>query len=234
MKSLILALLIPIASFAQKVENTRAEVVGDKIVVTYDLVQGEQGDSYTVSLFSSFNNFRSALTQVSGDVGPGVKLGQGRKINWEAKQEMGSYRGSVTFEVEAVLVAPLTLKSPISSTKRGTKVPLQWRGGDHHKNVKIELVRDGQVVSVIDNVANQGAYEWQMSSGTKAGKDYVLRLTNGSETATSPPFDIKRKIPVWVLVAVPVVIAGVLLIPKSSSDSSTKTDRLPPPPAILN
>jgi len=234
MKALAFALLVPVAAFSQKVENTRAEVVGDKIIVTYDLIQGEQGDSYAVSLFSSFNNFRSALTQVSGDVGSGVKLGLGKKITWEAKQEMGSYRGSVTFEVEAVLVAPLMLKSPIESSKRGAKVPLVWRGGNQQKNVKIELLKEGEVVAIIDNVANQGTYEWQMSSAVKAGKDYSVRLTNGSETATSPPFDVKRKIPVWALVAVPVVVAGVLLLPKSSSDSLTKTDRLPAPPSILN
>lgn len=232
MKALAFAILIPFAAFSQKVENTVAEVVGDQIIITYDLTQGETGDAYTVSLFSSFNNFRAPLTHVTGDVGPGVKAGTGKRIVWDAQAEMGSYRGSVSFEVEAVLVAPLTFKSTVPTSKPGANVSLLWRGGDQRQNVKIELLKGGEVVSEVGSVSNKGMYDWQVPK-LKGGKDYALRLVNGNESVTSEPFAIKSKVPVWVWVGVPVVVAGVLLIPKSSSDNPT-TDRLPGPPSILN
>lgn len=231
MKTLGFLLLIPVASFAQKIENIRAEAEADKIIVTYDLVQGQSGDAYSVFLYSSFNNFRSPLTKVSGDVGQGVREGKGKRIVWEARTEIGNFKGQLTFEVEAILVAPLTLKSDVTSTKRGGSIPVSWRGGDQHQNVKIELLKGGTVVSALGTVQNNGAFAWQVSSNQKTGSDYTLRLVCGSETATSATFSIKPKIPMWVKIAVPAVIVGVLLIPKSET---TTDDRLPAPPSILD
>jgi hypothetical protein len=232
MKTLGFLLLIPVASFAQKIENIRAEAEADKIVVTYDLVQGQSGDAYNVFLYSSFNNFRTPLAKVSGDVGQGVREGKGKRIVWEARTEIGNFKGQLTFEIEAILVAPLTLKSPMASTKRGGSIPVSWRGGDQHQNVKIELLKGGTLVTVLGTVQNSGVYAWQVSSKQKPGSDYTLRLVCGNETATSAAFSIKPKIPMWVKIAVPVVIVGVLLIPKSENPATDA--RLPAPPSILD
>lgn len=232
MKALGFLLLIPVASFCQKIENIRAEAEADKIVVTYDLVQGQSGDTYNVFLYCSFNNFRTPLAKVSGDVGQSVREGKGKRIVWEARTEIGNFKGQLTFEVEAILVAPLTLKSPVGSTKRGSSIPVNWRGGDQHQNVKIELMKGGTLVTVLGTVQNSGAYAWQVSSKQKPGSDYTLRLVCGNETATSAAFSIKPKIPVWVKVGVPLVAVAVLLLPKS--EPGPTTTRLPAPPEILN
>ena len=42
MKRLIFILfIVPFLSFSQKIEHTKAEALGDRIVITYSLVQGE-------------------------------------------------------------------------------------------------------------------------------------------------------------------------------------------------
>lgn len=231
MKSLGFLLLIPIASFSQKIENIRAAAEADKIIVTYDLVQGESDESYTISLYGSHNNFRTALTRVRGDVGAGVRPGTGKRIEWDAKIEMGPFKGELTFEVEAIVIAPLTLKTSLTSVKRGSTQTLQWRGGDAGQKIHIELLKGGQVQADLGTVTNNGSFSWAVPGKQKPGSDYSIRLNSGRETATSASFSIKPKIPTWAKIAVPVVIAGVLLIPKSEP---TKSDRLPAPPSILD
>jgi len=229
---LTIVCLFPLLSQGQKIENIHAEVAAEKVVVTYDLVGGEASDSYTVSLYASHNNFRSPLTRVRGDIGAGIEAGRGKRIEWEAKAEMGAFKGELTFEVEAIVVAPLVLKTTLSGVKRSSTQSLQWRGGDHSQNVRIELLKDGQVQNELASVNNNGSFSWTVPGKQKPGNDYTLRLVNGRETVTSTPFTIKPRIPTWVKIAVPVVIAGVLLIPKGSEPS--QSNRLPEPPSILD
>lgn len=235
MRNLIFLLfLVPVLSFSQKIENTKAEAAGEKIIITYDLTQGEPGDTYTISLFASHNNFSKPLSKVFGDIGQGVQEGKSKRIEWESKAEVGNYKGALTFEIEAIVIAPLTLKTEVTSTKRGKTLPLRWRGGDHNQNVKIELLKGGDVVGVVGTLSNKGFYEWNVPSKQPAGKDYTLRLVNGRETASSQPFAIKPKIPMWVKIAIPVAALGaILVLPKSSSENATST-RLTGPPDILN
>lgn len=224
--------VLPSLSLAQKLENIKAEASGERILVSYDLVQGDASDSYTISLFASHNNFRSPLARVRGDVGAGIKTGRGKRIEWEAKAEMGSFKGELTFEVEAVVVAPLTLKSTFGTIKRGSTQSVSWRGGTAGEKVRIELLKNGQVDSEVASVNNGGTFAWQVSGKQKPGDDYSLRLVIGREIATSASFAIKPKIATWMKIAVPVAIAGVLLLPKSSEGPTS--DNLPAPPTILD
>ena len=95
-------------------------------------------------------------------------------------------------------------------------------------------MKGGDVVGVVGTHSNKGLYEWNVPSKQPAGKDYTLRLVNGRETASSQPFAIKPKIPMWVKIAIPVAALGaILVLPKSSSENATST-RLTGPPDILN
>ncbi len=235
MRNLVFLLfLVPLLTFSQKIENTKAELSGEKIIITYDLTLGEPGDRYSVSLFASHNNFNSPLRKVTGDIGPNVLSGNGKRIEWESKAEVGNYKGQLTFEIEAIVIAPLALRTQLLSAKRGKTFPLRWRGGDQSQNVRIELLKGGNVVEVLGSPSNQGSFEWDVSAKQKPGKDYSLRLVNGRETASSQPFAIKPKIPMWVKIAIPVAALGaILVLPKSSSENATST-RLTGPPDILN
>ena len=232
-KLVFLLLLNSLASFSQKIENTKAEAVGERIVITYDLTRGEPGDNYTVSIFASHNNFNTPLSKVNGDVGAHVREGTGKRIEWESKLELGKYKGPLTFEIEVIIIAPLTLKTSPASAKRGRMQTIRWRGGDHNQNVKIELLKAGAVQEVVGTPSNGGSYVWNVSPKQKPGKDYVLRLVNGRETVSSSTFAIKPKIPIWVKIGVPLVAVGVLLLPKSGSENSSSA-RLTAPPEILD
>lgn len=234
MRNLVFFLfLVPLLSFSQKIENTKAEASGEKIIITYDLTQGEPGDTYTISLFASHNNFSKPLSKVFGDVGQGVQEGKGKRIEWESKAEVGNYKGALTFEIEAIVIAPLTLKTEVTSIKRGKSMPLRWRGGDQNQNIKIELLKAGVVQGTVGSTANKGMYEWKVSDKQKPGKDYSLRLVSGRETVSSQAFAIKPKVPLWLKVGVPVVALGVLLISKSGGENGGEP-RLVAPPQILD
>lgn len=230
---LLLALSFPLLTFSQKLENLKAVAEGEKIIVSYDLTQGEPGDKYTVALFASHNNFNSPLTRVIGDVGQNVREGKGKRIEWESKLEVGKYKGPLTFEIEVIVIAPFTLKTELTTTKRGKTLPLRWRGGDQNQNVKIELLKAGEVQGIVGTLSNKGSYEWNVSSKQKPGKDYSIRLLNGRETVSSQTFAIKPKIPIWLKVLPFVGVGVILFLPKSSKENGTSA-RLTGPPEILD
>lgn len=227
-------LLVPFASLAQKIESPKAEAVGDKIIISYDLTQGVAGDKYTVSLFASHNNFSAPISKVLGDVGQNIKEGKGKRIEWESKAEIGKYSGPLTFEIEVKVIAAFALKTELIAAKRGKIVPLTWRGGDLNQNVKIELLNAGVVAETIATATNKGMYDWEIPTKQKPGKEYSLRFVNGTETVSSPAFAIKPKYSIWMKAALPVT--GVLvwiLIPKPCKEDCGN-EKLIGPPDILD
>lgn len=232
-KPVFLIFLVPLFSFSQKIENTKAEATGEKIIITYDLIRGEPGDSYTVSLFASHNNFSAPLTRVIGDIGPNVKEGQRKRIEWESKAELGKYKGALSFEIEVIVFAPFSLKTYLTSSRRGKALPLTWRGGNQSQDVKIELLKGGIVQGTVGTSENKGTYQWNIPTKQKAGKDYSLRLSNGKETVDSEVFAIKPKVAMWIKVLPAVVLGAVLVVTKSSAEPESSR-RLVGPPDILN
>src|SRR5687767_5727712 len=95
----VLFLLSGIIVYAQKMAVKKVEVAGDKIIVHYDLEDSNPNNEYQVNLYSSQNNFATALAKVTGDVGIEVKAGSGKKIVWSAKEEIGPYKGKISLEV---------------------------------------------------------------------------------------------------------------------------------------
>lgn len=231
----LLLFLLPNYIFSQKIENLKTEALGDNIVITYDIQGGDPGDFFNITIYSSHNNFNSPITKVSGDVGVNLKEGKGKRIQWEAKSELGNYKGSLTIEIEVKVVAPLSLKTQLAHVKRGKAIQLVWRGGDQNQKIKIELLKDGNVEGTIGTIANSGAYTWSVPAKQKTGKDYMLRLNGGKETTTSLAFAVHPKVPGWIKFGIPVAlgIVAVLFIPKSSEGSETPS-KLIGPPDILN
>ena len=88
MRILALAILVlPTYCFSQKLENLKAEVTGEKIIVTYDITGSQPDDSYNISLYSSQDKYAAPLTRVTGDVGKKIKEGKNKKIEWDAPSE---------------------------------------------------------------------------------------------------------------------------------------------------
>lgn len=236
-KLLLLALLAPLATFSQKLENLKAVPEGAKIIITYDISSDFPGDKYDIALYASSNNFSSPLQRVTGDVGNGQTGGKARRIEWDAKNELGNYKGELSFEVRAEVIAAFALKHEIISAKRGKSVQLDWRGGTKSQDVKIELLKEGVVQSVVGTVGNKGTHSWAIASSEKTGAGYQLRFVNGKETITTQSFSIKHKIPM-LLKVLPFVAVGVIVAlaggSKSSTDTPASTSLEAPPDMGLN
>src|SRR5438105_4416135 len=86
-------------SIAQTIEMSRVETAGNKVIVHYKLDDSNPNHLYAISLYSSKDNFSTPLTRVTGDVGTEVKPGVDNKIIWDVTNELGDFKGSLTFEV---------------------------------------------------------------------------------------------------------------------------------------
>ncbi|MFN3403986.1 MAG: GPI anchored serine-threonine rich family protein [Cytophagaceae bacterium] len=242
--SLSLLILGYNSSFSQKIQNVKAEVHGDNIVVTYDLIHTEVNQDFKISLYSSKDQFTTALKYVSGDVGSGVKPGKNKKIVWSAREELGEYEGDITFEVRGVPVsgsgADVAIIKPSKNEviRRGKTYEIKWKGANQSQTYELELLRNGKTVDVINNAASGGAYNWKIPVKTKPGKKYSVKITNSGNSqdfAMSDPFIIKRKIPLALkIVPVAVIITGgaiAALLAVPVEDETVKEDPdLPAPP----
>lgn len=102
-------LFLSILGYSQQIQNVKATQQGGKVLVTYDL-NDQSGKPYYVKLLMSKDGgatFGNELRFVTGDV-KNTKAGVGKKILWDAAQEISYYDGDAVFRVEAELkVAPM-------------------------------------------------------------------------------------------------------------------------------
>ena len=220
MKKIILfGLFLPLAGVCQKIENLEAATAGDKIIVTYDIMDGVTGDTYDVLLYASYNNYQSPVHLVSGDVGKALTEGRKKKIEWDAKTELGNYTGDLSFELRVIVIAALAVQSRATSIKRGKELELNWRGGAANQDVKIELLQSGATIGTIGIVPNTGSWQWPVPANQSVGNDFQLRLVNGRESVVTEPFSIHHKIPT-LLKAAPLALLVVFALPGSTSTAS--------------
>ena len=218
-RSISCILLVFLSSFtwAQRIENIRAEVIGDgeKVVITYDINGASSGQKFKITLYSSHNNYRSPLSLVAGDVGLDKEIagGPGKRIEWSAKAELKDFKGDITFEISAEPIgpppSPLVVESPTTGKKlkKGKTMDVVWRGGTPGENVRIELIRGGNIVSQITNGTSNQRYSWTIPKDLEKATDYQVRLTGTSGSATSGTFAIKKKTS-FLVFALPVAVAG--------------------------
>lgn len=229
---LFLICTFSISAFSQKLENLKAVSAGDKIVITYDLSAEVPGDKYDVQIYSSYNNFASPLRYVSGDMGNSLTPGNGKRIEWEAKREIGNYQGDLSFEIRAEIKAILAFKNSVSNVKRSKSLAVVWRGGAKNEDVKVVLLKEGVEQSSLATVNNAGNYQWTVPAKQKTGGGYQLRLENGAEVITTGTFSIKHKIPT-LLKILPLMAAGAAAaLVSGSGGSETKNSNLAEPPDL--
>ena len=229
---LALLFLVSISSFSQEIENLKAIAQGDRIVITYDINGTLAGDKCDVQIYSSHNNFSTPLQGISGDIGNGLSPGTGKKIEWEAKAELGNYQGELSFEIRAEVKALFAFKNSVTNTKRGKPLTVAWRGGLKSEEVKVTLLKEGVEQSSLATVNNNGDYQWTVPAKQKTGDGYQVRLMNGKETITSDRFAIRHKVPTIVKIMPVVVIGAVVAVVSGSEGSGTKTSKLAEPPDL--
>jgi hypothetical protein len=217
----MLFLLLSSAVFAQKIAVKKIEMAGDKIIVHYDLDDGNPNNEYQISLYSSRNAFNAPLAKVSGDVGADVKIGLNKKIIWNVKDELGPYKGKLTLEVRGKVYIPIVRLNNIttkSKFKRGKSHTITWRAGNSNA-IHIELYKGGQRVSGELNQANNGSFNLFVPQHAAVGKDYSLRITdsrNAESVVNSEPFSVTRKVPLLLKIVPALAVVGVVGVLVSS------------------
>lgn len=232
MKQLTLTfILLPafFASIAQEFSITKVEFKNQKVLLHYSIVDTILTRTYTVSIFSSNDNFTIPLQKVSGDVGLEVRPGGNKLIVWDAPGEFGnSFSGKVGLEIRGRVYIPFirveNFKKGDVSIKRGKPYQVTWTGGTRQNILNFELMRDDKRVYVFPNIANVGHNTFVFPISIKPYKKYHFKITdskNKDEVVFTQTFSIKRKFPLLlkvVPVAVMVSAAAMLLSGKTVDD----------------
>lgn len=222
-----------LSSSGQSVENVVAQVESNgKVVITYDLLGDPDVERFKISIYSSNNGYSSPLKNISGDVSTDYSVvpGNGKRVEWDAAAELGSFNGELAFEIRAEVYRFLRVTKPAAgkAVRRGSTTTLNWTGGQPSEKVKIELLKSGIPVNNLGEVNNSGSYNWSIPKETVKGKDYTLRFTGTSGSVTSESFAVNAKFPLLLKIglAVPVVIVVAVLLRNSSDGGGA----LPTPP----
>jgi hypothetical protein len=221
--------------YGQSLQNIRASVQDGKAKITYDLTgNGDTNQVYSISIYSSHNNYTSPLTRVTGDIGKNVFAGVDKIIVWNIIEELEAYKGEVTFKVKGeMIIAPLTFKTPMqgSTVRRGKKTKVLWNGGRKDQSIKLELYEKNILVKTLNEEKNKGAYEWQLPKDFKRG-NYTMKLSGGSETIQSEEFKVKARIPLVVKVLPVLLIGGAVSFFALGDEGGEKSanDNLPAAP----
>ncbi|MEQ8361433.1 MAG: Ser-Thr-rich GPI-anchored membrane family protein [Cyclobacteriaceae bacterium] len=217
----------------QSVENVVAQVESNgKVIITYDLMGDPDIERFNTTIYSSHNGYSSPLKNISGDVSTDYSVvpGNGKRVEWDAAAELGSFNGELAFEIRAEVYRFLRVTKPAAgkSVRRGSTATINWTGGQPSEKVKIELLKGGILASNLGEVNNSGAYNWSIPKEMEKGKDYTLRFTGTSGSITSESFAVNARFPLLLKIglAVPVVIVIAAILGKSNDDGGA----LPPPP----
>jgi len=214
---------------AQVVSIKKVELAGDKVIVFYDLEDNNPNNEYLLNLYASKDNFATALTKVKGDVGPEVKPGTNKRIEWNVVEELGGYKGKLALEIRGRVYVPFVKLQNFSTDKtykRGKSYPLGWKPGNANP-VNIELYKGGQRIDGSVNHPNNGSYTLFIPSHAKKGNDYRLKISdarNSDEVIYTSFFKVRPKVPLLVKV-LPFLAVGGAVAAFSGGDK----DDDPPP-----
>lgn len=232
--TLALCLLTYFAS-AQSFKITRLERLGGTVAIHYDLIDSIASRTYTVTIFSSKDNFTSPLEKVTGDTGLEVKPGPGRKVIWDATAELGStFSGDVSLEVRAKVFIPFIRMDGFDDYrkfKRKKSYNITWSGGRGNNVLNFDLYHGDKKVATYPNIANVGHYKLTFN-GVRTGKNYRFKISdskNKDDVIYTAPFAIRAKIP-FLLKALPVVGVGYVIYMLSTRESGNDDIVEPPEP----
>lgn len=210
--SFLFFLILTSQVLAQQFTIKRIEVAGDKINLYYDLLDETAQRFYTVSLYSSRDNYISTLEKVSGDIGLDVKPGGNKKIVWNAMEELGGqFEGKVSLEIRGKVYIPFVRLDGLNKKfKRDKPYEITWTGGTQQNILNFDLYRGEDKITTFPNIANVGHYTMTMPVSIKPGKKYRFKITdtrNKDQIVYTQPFGVSRKIPLAFKV-LPVMLLG--------------------------
>lgn len=224
--TLISALAMAASASAQAVMIKKVDLAQEKVVVYYSLEDSNPNNEYQLNLYSSRDNYMSALAKVTGDVGNEVKAGNDKKIEWKIMDEFGPYQGKIALEIRGKVFVPFVKLQKFGekkSFKRGKEIDLGWKVGATNP-ISIELMKGSQRVVGESNLANTGTHTVYVPSSAKPGKDYRLKVTDSrtNDVVYSDVFAVKPKVPLIVKL-IPVAIVGGLVAMLGGGGGTTTT-----------
>jgi hypothetical protein len=224
----LFALCLPLYCAAQTVAIKKVELAGDKIIVKYELDDSNPNNEYLMNLYISKDNYTVAMTKVKGDVGPEIKPGTIKTIEWNFKEELVDYSGEIALEVRGkvfIMFAKLQGFSVEKSYKRGKTYPLDWKPGNNNP-IHIELFKGSERIVGELNHPNNGSYLLTMPAHAKPGNDYRIRLTDSKrpdEIIYTGFFKVTPKFPMLLKAAVGVIVIGGVIVAVSGGGSKGGT-----------
>lgn len=194
---------------AQIFTITKVEVAGDKVILSYNLIDSIANRSYTVHVYTSADNYVTPLTKVTGHVGLEVKPGGNRQIIWNAKEELGAeFGGDIGLEVRGKVYLPFVRLDGFNDYKkfkRSKTYKITWTGGRGNSVLNFDLYRGTKKITTYPNIANVGQYNLKFDR-IRPGKNYTLKISdskNKDDVVVTDSFRVKRKIPLMLkLIAV--------------------------------
>jgi len=221
---------------AQEFAIKKVEITAETVILHYDLIDTVKTRTYTLSVYSSRDNFLSPLQKVGGDVGLEVRPGQNKRITWRSREELGSFfEGDVELEIRGRLYIPFIRFEGFQDGmvfKRGVPKTVTWTGGTRQNILNLSIYnKDGKFIDAIANVANSNSKELTIPNSVKAGSGYYFLVTdskNKDQVMKTPTFTVKRKLPLLVKVVPILILGGVIIavLPKA------ETKNIDPPPFI--
>ncbi|MBP9926423.1 MAG: hypothetical protein KBF45_10560 [Cyclobacteriaceae bacterium] len=205
---------------AQEFSITRVELAGDKLLIYYDLIDTVKERFYKVHVYSSKDNYLNPIKNVSGAVSSGTILavapGSNKKIEWNAKEELGAnFEGSIGLEIRGRVYIPFVRLSGFEEgmvVKRGVVFPLTWSGASRNL-LNFDLYHDNIMVWQKTGVGNSGSTELIIPTSVKPGDGYRFKISdskNQDESVYSSVFTVKRKTPL-LLKTLPFLVVGGLV-----------------------
>lgn len=217
-KIYLLGFVVPLISlqlYAQSVKNVQATVSNNDVIISYDLTTPTKGQKFDIIIKSSKDGFSSPLTKVSGDVGSDQVAGIGKKIIWEAKKELGIYKGILSFEITAIVTyTPIQFLKPTaeSKVKMGKPYTLEWRGGTSETSLKLELLKNSSQVVDIGTINNTGSYTWSVPKTMTKGENYQFKFldpNHPNDAIISIGFTIGKKPSALVYIIPAAAVVGI-------------------------
>ncbi len=232
---LVFTICLSISAFSQTVVIKKVELAGEQVIVHYDLDDSNPNNEYLINLYSSKDNFSTALTKVSGDVGMDVKPGTGKKIMWMLRQEYGGYKGKLALEIRGKVYVPFVRLQNFDTKKaykKGKTYQLRWKPGNSNP-INIELYNGGERISGETSQPNNGSHALFIPKHASKGTEYRIRFTdtrNPEEVVYTDYFRVGQKVPIWMIAAPIVVVGGVVAVLATKGGKDPEKGKLPAAP----
>ncbi len=203
------------------------------VVVRYDFLDGEEGVDYELYLFGSHDNFSEPLRHTSGDIGKKIRIGRGKVIYWDAKEELGNFKGDFSLKISGSKYIPFITYNNIHQDlkiKRGSTFDIRWDTSSKTERILIKIQRNGVPISEPVEIENTGTFRWSVPGNLSAGKGYTIQLLdpkNLIREETSDSFSVRRRVPLALKIVPMAALAGASAFLLTGNDNSG----IPAPPA---